>query len=741
MKDGAAEQVEWRVTGMDCGACAGKVRGAVERLPGVSEVDVALMAERLRLTLDEGRTPRARVEGTVRAIGFGISAKGAAPERPEGGFVLPEGAFPAATEEAAPHQDMTARGVEETAPAWYATPKARFVLGTGALLAAASAMRLTASPEVAHWAFAAATLIGLFPVARQALAMARAGMPFTIEMLMTIAATGALVIGAAGEAALVVFLFALGEMLEGVAAGRARQGIRALARLVPRTARLETAGGTREVPAGSLDVGQVVLVRPGDRVPADGTVIEGISGVDESPVTGESVPRLKEEGAGIFAGSINGEAALRVRVTKRAEDNTIARIVRLVEEAESARAPTERFIDRFSRVYMPAVVGAALLVGIVPPLAFGQDWGSWSYRALALLLIGCPCALVISVPASIASALSTGARHGLLMKGGAVIEAAAGITRVAFDKTGTLTQGRPRVSDVVPLSASTGEVLALAAAVERGASHPLGRAILARAEQDGLDMPASRAARAIPGRGAEAEIDGATVTVGAPRLARERGVAVAQIEARIAALEDAGKTVVAVWRADDLLGLIALRDAARADAAQALDALRAMGIAPVMLTGDNARTAAAICDELGIEYRAGLLPEDKVAQMRALAQAGRVMMVGDGINDAPALAAAHVGVAMGSGTDVALETAQAAILRDRVADVAGMIRLARATMANIRQNVAIALGLKAVFLVTTILGITGLWIAILADTGATVLVTLNALRLLGFRPERPRDVA
>ncbi|MBM9593580.1 heavy metal translocating P-type ATPase [Roseitranquillus sediminis] len=736
MADGASRQREWRVTGMDCGACATKVRGAVERLPGVAEVDVAFLAERLRLTLDEARTPPERVEGAVRALGFGIAPKGAAPERPKGGFILPDGAFPAATGKSAEEVEPMARAAEEVAPKWHATAKGRLVLGTGTLLAAAWAVRLAASAEVAHWAFALATLIGLLPIARRAVAMARAGMPFTIEMLMTIAAAGALVIGAAEEAALVVFLFAVGEMLEGLAASKARDGIRALARLVPRTALLEIGGRTREVPAESLKVGQVVLVRPGDRVPADGAVIEGVSGVDESPVTGESVPSLKEPGVEVFAGSINAEAALRIRVTRSAEDNTVARIIRLVEEAESARAPTERFIDRFSRVYMPAVVGAALLVAVVPPLAFGQAWGEWVYRALALLLIGCPCALVISVPASIASALSAGARNGLLMKGGAVIEAAARTTHVAFDKTGTLTHGRPRVTDLVPLAGTAAELLAVAAGVESGASHPLGKAICARAEADGIAQLGAMGARAIPGKGAEAVVDGATATVGSPRLADEAGVLTDEVRSRIGTLEAEGKTVVAVWRAGTPLGLIALRDEPRADAAEGVRQLRAMGVVPVMLTGDNARTAAAVSASLGLDHRAGLLPADKVAEVRTLARAAQVMMVGDGINDAPALAAAHVGVAMGSGTDVALETAHAAILRDRVTDVAGKIRLARATMANIRQNVAIALGLKGVFLVTTVFGITGLWIAILADTGATVLVTLNALRLLLFRPER-----
>ncbi|WP_157019634.1 heavy metal translocating P-type ATPase [Mesorhizobium xinjiangense] len=742
MADSSPGQREWRVTGMDCGSCAAKVRGAVERLPGVADVDVALMAERLRLTLDESQTSPDTVEKAVRGVGFGIAPKGARPEKPKGGFVLPDGAFPTAAEapdpEGGPAEDP--EGPQEApAPSWHQSAKGRLVIVTGALLAAAWASRIAFPADIAHWAFILATLLGLVPVARRAFAMTRARMPFTIEMLMTIAAGGALVIGAAEEAALVVFLFAVGELLEGVAAGKARDSIRALSKLVPKTARLEVGGRTREVPAGRLQVGQVVQVRPGDRVPCDGEVIEGTSGVDESPVTGESVPSLKEPGAEVFAGSINAEALLRVRVTKAAEDNTIARIVRLVEEAESARAPTERFIDRFSRVYMPAVVGAALLVAVVPPLAFGQAWVDWVYRALALLLIGCPCALVISVPASITSALSTGARNGLLMKGGAVIEAAARTTHVAFDKTGTLTHGKPRVTDVTVLRGSEDDLMAVAAGVESGASHPLALAISAEADRRGVPAASATGGRALPGKGTEASIDGATVCVGSPRLADERGALDDDLRRRVATMEAEGKTVVIVLRENVPLGLIALRDEPRADAAVAVAQLRTLGISSVMLTGDNPRTAQAIAGGLGIDHRAELMPEDKVAAIRGLTSEARVMMIGDGINDAPALAAAHVGVAMGSGTDVALETADAAILRNRVTDVAGKIRLARATMSNIRQNIAIALGLKAVFLVTTVLGITGLWIAILADTGATVLVTLNALRLLFYRPSEPSE--
>ena len=732
-----ATACDWTVSGMDCGSCATKIKDAVGRLPGVSSVEVGIMSERLRLTLDEAQTGRDKVEKTVRALGYGIAPRAAAAKNE---FVMPGGpkAGTAATRDESGHgspshvhDDPADRGKR-----WYQTGKGKLVIFTALLLAVAWGIELLA-PQFGKWAFVAACLIGVAPVAQRAFAALRLGQPFTIESLMTVAAIGALFIDAAEEAALVVFLFAVGEVLEGVAAGKARDGIRALANLVPKTAFLELNGVTKEVPAASLRVGQFVLVRPGDRVPADGEIAKGTSGIDESPVTGESMPKTRGPGDPVFAGSINTEAVLRVMVTKAAEDNTIARIIRLVEEAEEARAPTERFIDRFSRWYMPAIVTVAALVVLVPPLAFAQPWDTWIYRGLALLLIGCPCALVISVPASIASALSTGARRGLLMKGGAVIEAASKVSRIAFDKTGTLTHGRPMVTDIVTFGATTeAELLAVAAGVETGSSHPLAIAILNKATEAGVAALPSRDARALMGKGVIATVGDAAAWVTSPRHAMENGGLDDPGLRQATVFEEEGKTAVAVFREKTPLGLIAMRDEPRKDAAEAVRQLKDMGVAPVILTGDNPRTAAAIAGGLGMEFQADMMPEDKLTAIRDMSEHGGVMMIGDGINDAPALKQADVGVAMGSGTDVALETADAAILRDRVIDIPAMIRLARAAMANVRQNVAIALGLKAVFLVTTILGITGLWIAILADTGATVLVTLNALRLLAFKPER-----
>jgi len=711
MRDAAGDdRQEWMVTGMTCAGCTRKVEQAVSRLEGVADVAVMPVSGRLSLRLSGSGEPPP-IERTVRRLGYGIAP---------------------ATGPDAPADPSTPVGTVRRS---LRNPALARVAVTGALLAGATVVSLAGSGTTGDYAFAAACLIALVPVAWRALVMFAAGQPFTIEALMTIAAGGALLIGAAGEAALVIFLFAIGEMLEGLAAGRARASIKELGNLVPRTALLVSEGAPQPVAATDLRIGQTVLARPGDRIPADGEIVSGTSSLDESPVTGESVPAAKGPRADVFAGSINREAALHIRVTRAHEDTTIARIIRLVEEAEAARAPTERFIARFSRIYMPTIVGLAAMVALGPPLLAGAPWLEWTYRALALLLIGCPCALVISVPASIASALSAGARSGLLMKGGAVIETAARVTRVAFDKTGTLTLGRPTVTDVIALGGTEAEVIALAAAVEMGSAHPLAEAILARAEAEGAAIAPANDARPIPGRGVVARVGGARVIVGTIDLAREETSLPAEALTRAGALEAEGKTVAVVLRDGEAVGLIGLRDAPRADASAGIAALRRLGVNAVMLSGDDKRPAVAIAEALGIDHRARLMPDAKLAAIREMAAAEPVMMIGDGINDAPALAAAHVGVAMGSGTDVALETADGALMRNRVGDVAALIRLARAAMANIRQNIAIALGLKGVFLVTTIAGLTGLWPAILADTGATVLVTLNALRLLGFEAQ------
>jgi len=725
-------QTRFRVEGMDCASCASKITNAVRRVPGVEDVSVSVTAGTMTVSHGEAARLGPAILRQVNALG--------------GYKATPLGAKAVAHNDNQGHDHgdhhghiQGAHDGHDHAPAnagpWYRSRKGRITIANGLALVSAYAIG-RAVPSIASYAFIAAMLIGLVPIARRAVKAALAGTPFSIEMLMTIAAVGAVIIGAGEEGATVVFLFLVGELLEGVAAGKARASIQGLTGLVPKAALLEENGQTREVPADSVAVGATILVRPGDRIAADGEIVDGESAIDEAPVTGESVPKRKRKGDAVFAGTINADGVLRVRVTATAADNTIARVVKLVEEAQESKAPTERFIDRFSTYYTPAVVAIAALIAVLPPLLMGQTWGEWVYKGLAILLIGCPCALVISTPAAIAASLSTGARRGLLLKGGAVLEALGTITAIALDKTGTLTEGKPKVTDVIAVGRGERDVLSLAAALETGSSHPLALAILARAKVDGVPVPPAADASALGGKGVVGRLGGVGLFLGSLAAAAERGTIAAEHTGRIATLNDEGKSVLVLMAGNSCAGIIAMRDEPRADAKAGIDALRAAGVEPLMLTGDNRRTAEAIGKMLGLPVRAELLPEDKQRIVRELqAQGKKVAKVGDGINDAPALAAADVGIAMGGGTDVALETADAAVLHGRVLDLARMVDLSRRTMGNIRQNITIALGLKAVFLVTTILGLTGLWPAILADTGATVLVTANAMRLLAAHKE------
>ncbi|RDI58879.1 heavy metal translocating P-type ATPase [Microvirga subterranea] len=744
------QHTRFRVSGMDCASCATKIDNALRRVPGVAEVGVSVAAGTITVAHD-GTVAPAMLAKRIATLGYKVTGQGPADAgaSEKADHDHDDGHGPGCDHDhdhvGHAHDHEHNHGHDAVASAglhghlhdhgpgdgpWWKSPRGLLTIACGLALVAAYIVGQLL-PQTGHWAFVLAMAVGLVPIARRALVAARFGTPFSIEMLMTIAAVGAVIIGATEEAAMVVFLFLVGELLEGVAAGRARASIQGLTKLVPKTAQLERDGRVEEVQAETLAVGSIILVRPGDRVPADGEIVSGESAVDEAPVTGESTPKRKGVDDPIFAGTINGEGALRVRVTAAAQDNTIARIVRLVEEAQESKAPTERFIDRFSRYYTPAVLVVGALVAVVPPL-LGAAWSEWIYKGLAILLIGCPCALVISTPAAIAAGLAAGARRGLLMKGGAVLETLGTITMAALDKTGTLTEGRPKVTDIVPVARTEREVLSLAAALETGSSHPLATAILARAAEAGVPVPPAANAGAVGGKGVTGSVGGVPLFLGSPKAAAEQVALTSEQTALITGLNDEGKSVSVLLAGDRVAGVIAMRDEPRPDAREGLEALKKAGIDTLMVTGDNLRTATAIAAGLGIEPRADLLPQDKQAIVRELQANGHVVAkIGDGINDAPGLAAADVGIAMGGGTDVALETADAAVLHGRVLDIARMVRLSRDTMANIRQNIAIALGLKAVFLVTTILGITGLWPAILADTGATVLVTANAMRLLG----------
>ncbi|VEA61381.1 Lead, cadmium, zinc and mercury-transporting ATPase [Serratia plymuthica] len=692
-----SQRYSWKVTGMDCPSCAKKIENAVTGIPGVENARVLFATE--KLVVDAQSDISLHIQDAVKQAGF------------------------------------TLLGTQATKAE---SPKASLLKEFGPLLLLTTLMVVSwvlnmVNPELGRIAFIATTLVGLAPVAAKALRLIRSGTPFAIETLMSVAAIGALFIGATAEAAMVLLLFMVGELLESYAANRARRGVKALMELVPEDALLVRGSERKRVPVASLRPGDVIEIAPGGRLPADAELLNPFASFDESALTGESVPVERQQGEKVAAGSLSVDQAAQMKVISEPGKNAIDRILQLIEEAEERRAPIERFLDRFSSYYTPAIMLLAVAVILVPPLLLSQPWDIWIYRGLTLLLIGCPCALVISTPAAITSGLAAATRRGALIKGGAALEQLGQVQTIAFDKTGTLTEGKPRVTDVLPSNGfSEQRLLTLAAAVETGSHHPLAQAIIKRAEQYGAPLPPAQARRALAGVGVEGKVDGKTLLISSPgKLAA--GQLDALLQSQVEKLENAGKTAVVVLEDGVAIGLLALRDTLRSDAKQAIAELNALGIHGMMLTGDNPRAAAAIAAELGIDYRAGLLPEDKVKAVIELSELRPTAMIGDGINDAPAMKASSIGIAMGSGTDVALETADAALTHNRLLGVAEMIRISRATHANIRQNITIALGLKGIFLVTTLLGMTGLWLAVLADSGATALVTANALRLLKKR--------
>ncbi len=557
-----------------------------------------------------------------------------------------------------------------------------------------------------------------------------------MNLLMVIAVIGALSIGQWLEAATVAFLFALSVALEAWSVGRARRAVAALMALTPPEARLLHLDGREElVPSDRVPVGARFRVRPGDRIPLDGRITEGLGSVDQSPITGESVPVPKSPGDVVFAGTINGEGALTVESTKLASDTTLARITRMVGDAQSKRAPSEQWVETFAKYYTPAVMVLALIVLIVPPLVLGEVWSEWLYRALVLLVIACPCALVISTPVSIVAALAAAAKNGVLIKGGVFVEAPARLKAIAMDKTGTLTLGRPKVVEAVPLNGhSEIELLERAAALETQNSHPLAHAILAYAKEKGVKVKPVEEYRILAGKGAAGKIEGMEYWLGSHRYLEERRQETPEVHVRLEAMSAAGRAIVVVGNDRHVCGFIALADTVRPEAKQAIADLRTAGIEHiVMLSGDNRGTADAIARETGVnEVYAELLPEDKVAKIEALvAKYGSVAMIGDGVNDAPAMGRATIGIAMGAiGTDAAIETADIALMSDDLSKLAWLVGHSKRTLGTIRQNIAFALGVKAIFMVLTLLGHSSMWAAVAADSGATLLVVFNALRLL-----------
>ena len=705
---------------MDCAGCATSVKAALTRLEGVHDVQVDVVGGRVRVGYVEGKVARGELTGAIRRDGSRVE------------------------DEDTPHTEGL---VVATPSLWERRGRLLMTIAAGAFFALGLAIEWLGGPRPAALSVLALSTVagGWFVVPRGV----RAVMNRALDMnfLMSTAAIGAWLIGDHAEAAATLFLFAIAELLESYSMDRARNAIKALLGLSPLEARVVRDGQEVQVPIAEVQVGETVVVRPGEKLTVDGEVVEGRSSVNQAPITGESMPVDKEAGAAVFAGSLNGQGALTVRSSKPASDTTLARIIHAVEEAQASRAPSQRFVDRFARVYTPAVVVVAVLLAIAPPLLGLGSWGTWIYRALAMLVVACPCALVISTPVTIVSGLAGAARAGVLIKGGAHLENLGAVPVLAIDKTGTLTEGKPAVTDVVPLHGTpVDQLLRRALGVERYSEHPLARAVLAYGEAHHIASPASADFEALPGRGARALVDGSRIFVGNARLGADLDALAPDAKALIERFESEGKTAILVMErtgaVSDIppnvgaqtvaLGVIAIADRPRSEAKRALEALHAEGVRRVlMLTGDNEGTALTVAAAVGIdEVHAALLPEDKVRIIRDLESAGtRVAFVGDGVNDAPALASATVGIAMGAaGTDVALETADVALMSDDLMALARAVRFSRKTLGIVKQNIAFSLAIKAVFLVLAVSGWATLWMAVAADMGGSLIVVANGLR-------------
>lgn len=749
-----SREVEYAIQGMDCANCALTLERSLTQLQGVERVQVNFTAA--VLTASGTFDPQALV-ARVEALGYHAS--------------LPQ------AQAALPH-----RADAETQPAvisflqfLLSERSTSLALVGGILLLAAALLGLLEAPWAGWLRLAvqiSVSVVAGYPIANKGLRALLVGHQVTIDLLMTIAALGALVIGETGEAATVILLFTIGEALEGFTAERSRRSLRSLLALTPDQARVLRpcmdcaehlgqdgyAGGPcpfcgaheTAIPASQVQVGERVIVQPGERVPVDGVVRSGSSSVNQAPVTGESTPVDKAPGDAVYAGSLNGEAALEIEALRPAEDSTISRIVRLVQQAQAQRAPVERFIDRFAAWYTPAVVLLAASLAIIPPLFgepfFDQPDGTrgWLYRALALLIVACPCALVISTPVSIASALTGLARRGILVKGGAFLDLLARVRVFAFDKTGTLTHGKPVVMETFTLACPPGaerceacdDMLAVAAAVERRSAHPLAQAIVNESQVRSLEhvYPSAETVQALTGQGVQGLANGEEILVGSHAMIHDRYPGCDGLHEQVQEAERNGRTVMLVGRAGQVMGFVSVADSERPNSAEALRALKAVdpGMRTVMLTGDNPAVAERIAANLGgvDEVRASLLPEEKLDAIRALqSQGALVAMVGDGVNDAPALAAASVGIAMGgAGSAQAMETADVVLMQDDLASLPALVKTSRRTRSIIIRNIIVSLALKAVFLLLTLPGWATLWMAVFADMGASLLVTLNGMR-------------
>jgi Zn2+/Cd2+-exporting ATPase len=694
------------IEGMDCSDCAMTLERGIGNLPGVEWANVNFAGARMAVEYDAGETDMDAIARRVSSLGYEVA-------------------------------DQTESSSDHPLKTFITTGRTLRTLIAAVLAITGGAIHLSSAPvTVATALYVAAILIAGVPIARKAINSALATRQLDINMLMTIAVIGAGILGEWVEAAAVVVLFSLGEALEGYTMARARSSIRTLMSLTPAEAVVRRGTAEQTIPVSEIVPGDIVVVRPGDRLPVDGIVTNGRSAVNQAPVTGESVPVDKSTGATVFSGTVNGGGALEIRASRPASDSTIARIIRMVEDAQAQRAPSQRFVDVFAKYYTPAVVVLAAGIAVAPPLLTGAEWSNWIYRALVLLVIACPCALVISTPVSIVSAISAAARNGVLIKGGAYLEAAGSLRALAFDKTGTLTRGKPAVLTITPVGeTSETELLRTAAAAERYSEHPLGEAIASEAARRGIDLRdiVPERTEIHPGRGIETMIEGALIKVGTPEFVQFR-VTDEGTRNALNTIEEQGQTAVLVAAEDRVLGVIGLADEVRPGSSEALQQIREAGIEnTVMLTGDRKSVGQAIGARLGIDtVKAELLPEHKVQAIEELSkQYGRVGMVGDGVNDAPALARSDVGFAMGAaGSDTALETADIALMSDDISKVGFTIRLSKAAKRIIMQNIGLSLAIKVVFLVLAVGGTATLWQAIFADVGAALIVIVNGMRLL-----------
>ncbi len=717
----------YKVNGMDCADCALNIEKGVRQLKGVEQVRVDFSTG---LLFVEGDAETQKIQNRVEKLGYTLDADQPAKAAQSGGVAVSFWRY------------LLKR--RET----------RLALAGGAILLIAILAGLLGAPTLAvQAAEIIALVIAGYPIARSALANLWINHAISINLLMTIAAVGAVAIGQVTESATLIFLFAISEALEGFTADRARRVLDELGSLAPAQAVRLQAGKEEMVPVSALRIGDEILIKPGERIPMDGQVQSGHSGVNQAPITGESVPVAKEPGDTVFAGAINDTGALTIQVTRLAQDTTIQRIIQMIQEAQSVRAPTQRFVDRFARIYTPLMVILAALVAALPPLLFGQPFLNppggvgWLYRALALLVIACPCALVISAPVTIISAITAAARKGVLFKGGAFLERLCSIELFAFDKTGTLTHGQPVVTACQAVEcAETGssscaycdDVLALASALERRSSHPLAHSVVTAAQQRGLDTryaPANEVVN-LNGSGLQGHVNGKLATIGSHKLFDIEHPHLSELCDRVEIAEKQGQTAMLVCDGDRVRGFITVADTVRSDSLPVVNELKALGRKTALLTGDNAAVAKAVGEQVGVDdIRAGLLPEDKVAAVQALSREyGAVAMVGDGINDAPALASAALGIAVGGASSAqAMETADIVLMAGDLRQLPFAVRLSHFARSLIRQNVVISLGIKFIFVLLALGGLTSLWLAVLADVGVSLLVTTNGMRAARYQ--------